>query len=442
MLLLCLLNAALVCLAQIRGGGILLYASLFLFLLLSVYGTFSGLSLSFFLFFLPWSPLLKLYSGAISFYTVAMLICCLLCLAKTGYMLARYQIFLSAILLCLTLIGKALQANSVSNSYLFFFVMLLLFPNVTQEDNRRDPFYVMTIFFAMGIISAALVAQQVAGYPNISRYIMIQSYLQVTRLSGFFGDPNFYSAHITAVLAGLFLVLSREQSRKQQIVLIVLSVLLIYCGLLSASKMFVAVLAAIFLCWIPMLFQKRGGLAGKLSLLIGILCAGAVILSSVAFRKLFLILDFRFSYAANLSQLTTGRTELWRNYWKELTGNVPLLLFGEGYTPVTLGGRASHNTLIQLFFQFGLLGSAPMTYWVFMLQHRLSKGLPARKRAALPGMMLLLGVVLPWLSLDILFFDDFFLLLVYATIGATEQADRLIQPDRGLPGSTGMQSVQ
>ena len=424
LLLLCLADAALTCLAQIRGGGLLLYAALLFFLALGLFAVSGGMSFSFFLFFLPWSPLLKLYNGAISFYTIALLLSCFLSLAKSGFDVDRYHVILPAILLGLTLIGKAIQGNSLTNSYLFFFIMLFLFPCVVKSGRQQESFYLMTICFSIGIISAALIARQAAAYPNISRYITVQSYAQITRLSGFFGDPNFYSAHITAAIAALLLLISREANKRKLVLMIVIAVILIYCGLLSASKMFVMVIACIFVCWIPMLFRKRGGFLGKFSLLLGILCAGIVILTSVAFQELFKILNFRFSYASNLSQLTTGRTELWSNYLKELFRNVPLLLHGEGYSQVVLDGRASHNTLIQLVYQFGLYGSVVLTAWEYLLLLHYSGGLIRKKGLLLPGCLLLAGIALPWLSLDILFFDEFFLLPVYGAAGMIELETR------------------
>ena len=63
--------------------------------------------------------------------------------------------------------------------------MLLLFPCVMQGSTENISFYRITIFFACGIISAALTAQQIATFPNISQFITVDSYLTVTRLSGY-----------------------------------------------------------------------------------------------------------------------------------------------------------------------------------------------------------------------------------------------------------------
>lgn len=420
--------AMLTCFAQISGSRILLYGSMGLFLALCVIASRLEMDLPFLLFFLPWSPLIKLYSGSISFYTIALFLFCVIAFAKTGFRLKRYQIYLTAALLVTTLIGKLLQRNGFINSYFVFFLMLFLFPCVTRGSVGKSSFYILTVFFSLGIVTAALTAQQVATLPNISKYITVQSYLRITRLSGFFGDPNFYSAHITAALAGVQLLLIREQKKSRQLLLIVLGVALIYCGLLSASKMFVTVFALLFLVWIPLILRQSGKTSNKIGLILGFLCAGAVVLSSVAFQELFKILDNRFSYASNLSQLTTGRTDLWIKYMKEILFDPLLLLFGEGYSNVVIGTKSSHNTVIQMVFQFGLIGSVLLIAWMAKTQRgAFSRPLSLKRKYGI-ALLLLIGCVIPWFSLDILFFDEFFLLPVYAAVGIEQSAETAPSP--------------
>lgn len=277
-------------------------------------------------------------------------------------------------------------------------------------------FYRITIFFACGIITAALTAQQIATLPNISQFIKVDSYLTVTRLSGFYGDPNFYSAHIAACLAGTQLLLCHEKSRRRQIVLAILALVLLYCGLLSASKSFIIVTACLFLLWVPILLEK-GTSSSRFRLFVGLLCAGIIIASSSAFHALLQIVDDRFAQASNLSELTTGRTDLWRNYIHEFLNNPITLLFGEGYTSINLNNKASHNTLIQVVYQFGLIGMPLLISWVVISLRNLFTQLNAGHVKWKHALLMCVGVVLPWMGIDILQFDEFFLLPVYAVIG-------------------------
>lgn len=325
-------------------------------------------------------------------------------------------VILAALLMALTLVTKAIQHNPIGNDYLCFLIMLLLFPCVMRRCEGDVSFYRITIFFACGIITAALTAQQIATFPNISQFIKVDSYLTVTRLSGFYGDPNFYSAHIAACLAGTQLLLCHEKSRRRQIVLAILALVLLYCGLLSASKSFIIVTACLFLLWVPILLEK-GTFSSHFRLFVGLLCAGIIIASSSAFRALLQIVDDRFAQASNLSELTTGRTDLWRNYIHEFLNNPITLLFGEGYTSINLNNKASHNTLIQVVYQFGLIGMPLLISWVVISLRNLFTQLNAGHVKWKHALLMCVGVALPWMGIDILQFDEFFLLPVYAVIG-------------------------
>ena len=416
MLLGCMVISVFLCYGQIRNSKALLAVCLLAFLGFVVLSCGRNAVFAVLLYFLPWSPLLRLDNKSVSFFTIALLAVCLVYCLKDHLSFNTYQSVLAFFLVLLTLAAKLWQGNPIRNNYLFFVCMLFLLPSVVEESNAVS-FKEATLFFAAGVVMAALIAQQTAGLPNISKYINVHSYLSITRRSGFYGDPNFYAAHITACLAGVQLLLSREEKRVHQLALLALMVLLIYCGLLSASKSFVLTTAGLFLAWVPILLHK-GHRTSKFRLLLGILCAGAVIVSSSAFEPLFEVIDERFSYAANISQLTTKRTDLWMDYLNEFAHNVSLTLLGHGYTSVTLHGWASHNTIIQSVYQFGLLGAPLLFIWVALTLKRVRQGLKDSRSNWRYTLLMLVGVVIPWIALDILFFDEFFLLPVYVVLGS------------------------
>lgn len=416
MLLGCVVISVFLCYGQIRNSKALLAVCLLAFLGFVVLSCSRNAVFAVLLYFLPWSPLLRLDNKSVSFFTIALLAVCLVYCLKDHLSFNTYQSVLAFFLVLLTLAAKLWQGNPIRNNYLFFVCMLFLLPSVVEKSSAVS-FKEATLFFATGVIVAALIAQQTAGLPNISKYINVHSYLSITRRSGFYGDPNFYAAHITACLAGVQLLLSREEKRGHQLALLALMVLLIYCGLLSASKSFVLTTAGLFLVWVTLLLEK-GHRASKFRLLIGILCAGMIIVSSSAFEPLFEVIDERFSYAANISQLTTKRTDLWMDYLNEFAHNAPLTLLGQGYTSVTLHGWASHNTIIQSVYQFGLLGAPLIFIWVALTLKRVRQGLKDSRSNWRYTILMLVGVVIPWIALDILFFDEFFLLPVYVVLGS------------------------
>lgn len=418
----CLLACLLLVLAQTVGNGFLLLLVLIGCLLLAALACRQGLAIPVLLFFLPWSPLMKLAPGRISFYTIGLLICCALALAQDGMRLTVRQVVLAASLMALTLTAKILQTGSITNDYLMFVFMLLLFPCIARSCPRATSFRCATMFFAGGIFSAAILARLVAHYPNISRYIIVESYLTVTRLSGFYGDPNFYSAHVTACLAGVLVLLSRETEKRRQILLAAVSVALLYCGLLSASKTFVLTVACLFLFWLPILLERGNYGSARTRLLFGVLCAVAFVLVSPAFRQVLQIIGARFTEGEGLAGLTTNRTTLWLQYLTAFVHDIPLTLFGAGYTSVNLFRKASHNTLIQAVYQFGILGIPLLLVWMWNM---LADMFPESDKP-LAGwkytVLLCVGSFLPWMALDILQYDEFFLLPVYVLLGVAHVA--------------------
>ena len=418
----CLLACLLLVLAQTVGNGFLLLLVLIGCLLLAALACQQGLAIPVLLFFLPWIPLMKLAPGRISFYTIGLLICCALALAQDGMRLTVRQVVLAASLMALTLTAKILQTGSITNDYLMFVFMLLLFPCVARSCPRATSFRCATMFFAGGIFSAAILARLVAHYPNISRYIIVESYLTVTRLSGFYGDPNFYSAHVTACLAGVLVLLSRETEKRRQILLAAVSVALLYCGLLSASKTFVLTVACLFLFWLPILLERGNYGSARTRLLFGVLCAVVFVLVSPAFRQVIRIIGVRFTEGEGLAGLTTNRTTLWLQYLTAFVHDIPLTLFGAGYTSVNLFRKASHNTLIQAVYQFGILGIPLLLVWMWNM---LADMFPESDKP-LAGwkytVLLCVGSFLPWMALDILQYDEFFLLPVYVLLGVAHVA--------------------
>ena len=249
MLASCVAISVVLCYGQISNSKAVIGLCLLAFLGVVVLACRKNAVLAVLLYFLPWSPLLRLDNTSFSFFTIALLLVCLLYCVKSRLSFNTYQSVLAFFLVLLTVTAKLLQGNPIQNNYLAFVLMLFLLPGVV-EGGRMGSFKEVTLFFAVGIIAAALIAQQTAGLPNISKYINVHAYLSITRRSGFYGDPNFYAAHITACMAGIQLLLSREEKRTHQLTLLLVLILLLYCGMLSASKSFVVVTAGLFLVWV------------------------------------------------------------------------------------------------------------------------------------------------------------------------------------------------
>lgn len=406
----CILLAGMLCFAQIRGSTILILGVLLLQLLLVGVAAFGDFASGVLLFFLPWSTLMKLAPGSISFYTLCLILVCGVYVIRFRMRLNMPCVVAAIFLLGLALPAKLLSGGSLSLDFILFFFLLVLFPPVAEHEVRADRGQVLTVFFALGIVLAALSAQRLTNYGGIARYIDVDSWTNVVRRSGYYGDANFYAAHISAVLGGIMLQLLGERKPWKIVCWLGLMLVLIYCGLLSASKSFVITLCLMLVLWIIAILSMHGKAGLKAMILVGSCVSVVAAMGSGLFEEVIEVILYRFSFSTSISELTTGRTDLWMNYAREITSSPRILLIGNGYTNLKVNGRASHNTLIQMVFQFGLVGGGILLRWMRDYFSRMCKRLkPVRS----DGLLVIVGIFLPWMALDMLFFDEFFLMPMY-----------------------------
>jgi O-antigen ligase len=143
------------------------------------------------------------------------------------------------------------------------------------------------------------------------------------------------------------------------------------------------------------------------------------LLMTTAFTDMVGMMLARLTGNQSLSELTTGRTDLWLQYLRAFDQDTLLLFFGKGLSDVLVNERASHNTIIQIIFQFGLVGGVMMAAWLICYARNLMSGVKVRMSQLTQLGILLIGAIGPWMALDLLFFDEFFLMPIYVCLGAT-----------------------
>ena len=153
-LCMCIVISGLICIGHIIGSRLVLLVGLLLFLGHVLYTSDRNVAIEVFLFFLPWSPLLKLRKGEFSFFSIALLLSCLYCFVKNRFSLKLQLTLLTMSLFVITLTGKMIHGNSPDYAYIFFFCMLALFPCVIRDVLNNTSFDELTLFFMAGIITA------------------------------------------------------------------------------------------------------------------------------------------------------------------------------------------------------------------------------------------------------------------------------------------------
>lgn len=414
-----------VCAAQVSGQSGFLICCLIAFLGLTALCCWKGVGLPLLLFFLPWSQILRMNAHSFSFYTVALMMVCIICLVKRRFAFKSYGVALGLVLMGISLVSKLIDGSAIDFSYIAFIALVITFPVIKEEYWEQNyTFFELVLYFSVGIVLAALCAQRYAGYSNIAQFIRVDSYSTITRMCGFDGDPNFYSAQITAAIGGCLLLLLREKNWLRVGALGVVSVLLVYCGFLSGSKSFVLVLVLLLCLWYVGVLKIQGRNGMKIGLVLGSVLVLAFVMTSVLFSDLLDVLATRFSYNEDLSAITTGRTKLWMRYIRELLTNGKVLVIGKGFTNVMLGGRASHCTVLQILFQFGVIGGAVLAAWSVCFFWEAICEFRKLRAMRISIAILLVGAFLPWLAIDMLYFDEYFLMQWFVFAGCMEILSR------------------
>ena len=410
----CFVEAIWLLMAQMLNLSVLILPCLVCFLALVGWAAIKNAAMPVMMFFLPFATLLKIRPGTISFFTLGLLMVYAIYTVTGSRQVKVLHLVPALLLIVLTLIVKTAYGYEIDNPYILFCITLILIPFVSRELDGGYDFYWLTVCFALGICLAAITAQNLTIFPTISRYIDVNTSLGFARRSGYVGDPNFYSCHITAALSGILVLLLNNDKRNKLLVLVPLLCLLLYCGLMSVSKSFLLVTICLLLLWVMSVMLQRGRVSVKLTLIITLIVVGVFLLSSTVFADLLDLVFARFDKDNNISDFTTGRTVVWERYLTAMFEDARLLLFGQGYSDVIIGEKPTHNTLLEGIFQLGLIGFVLLTAWIVFFVRILLDGAKIRRHQIVSLALLIIGVFGPWMALDYVFFDEFFLLPIYA----------------------------
>ena len=413
----CIIEVIWLLIAQTVGSTLLLLPCLACFLALIVWAAFQGMALPTLLFFMPFASLLKFRPGMITFYTVALLIVYVIYAVKGIKNININHMVPGLALAALALVVKTLYGYSIDNSFILFFASILLVPFFTRELRGKYDFYYLTTCFTLGIVIAAITAQYLTVFPAIKVYIQQHEYLGIIRHAGYYGDPNFYSAHITAVLSGVLVLMLNSAQKRRIVWLMVMAVLLVYCGSLGVSKSFLVVGVALVLFWLFALMFQKGRFTAKITILLTLLVGVAFLLASTIFTDQVAMFLTRLSQDNSLADFTTGRTRLWGQYLNAFLKDPRLLFFGKGLSHILVNGRSAHNILIQSVYQFGVLGFSFLAAWFVCYIRTLLLNVSLKWKHFAQIAVLMIGALGPWLGLDMLLFDEFFLMPMYICVG-------------------------
>lgn len=357
------------------------------------------------LFLLPFSAILKINVGQITFYTPLFFLTVIKMLWEQKG-IQKNVFFAIAIFVIYALLNSGFSALTTMITMAAGLLMLYFLRN-TKVDAKTA-----ITAFALGIVFASALALMKDSFPLISTLVSdaalkIDAGEYASRFSGLVGNPNYYTMDIIMALSALVVFLySKKIPQKYMWYMLLLSAL----GIMSVSKSFL-------ICWIILLaiwliLSLRQGIGGAIRyVLIAALCLVGVYI--LAFDSVNLYL-FRLAQDSEgeLDDLFTGRLDIWKGYLEIIFSNQKILLFGNGLGTMADFGRGTHNTYLDALFNLGIVGSG-----VFMFALKQSFGkIVVRPIMWVPVLMLLIRMM----AIGYLTSDNLWLYLALFVIMARE----------------------
>ena len=416
LLIISLLNVMLLSIGHAMSSQVLVLGALVVFAASTIISP-KGNFLPLMLFYLPWSPVLKLMPNTFTFSTLVVPIVFLSLILEGLNNERKYKIehlVLPLFFMAYTLLVKLLNALPIETPYLFFMMMMFFIPIYARRYKADICFERCVLFLTAGVLSACLAAQILMNYPHMLQYIVVDNSegIGVNRLSGFYGDANYYSAHILVAIAALLTVLGETKKKSLIALQIGLIVALSYFGMLSVSKMFILCFVSLATLWVFNLLLEKRSIRYKLVVIVAVAFIVGIVVASNLFSEQINLYLIRFGVVSDTRTLTTGRTDLWGVYLNYLVSNTDKLFLGIGLSQdqvrLLLKTNNAHNTLIEIVYQLGIIGSLFMVWWWKRLYVELADKIHMGFSKWGYFLMMTVAVVIPWFALDILFFDEFF----------------------------------
>ena len=291
-----------------------------------------------------------------------------LCLfADVWYFMRRGVKAEAAVVLMILLLNYLLlrMQMSIDRFALCFGQLFLLRILLPQQDKhsaeRAAKAFCISLLVASGYALALRNTWQFAAIRGTEAPAFFGS--NVIRFYGPFQDPNYYAMLLVTALA---LMTKLKDSRCIRWGTFLLgSLALIACGVLTYSKTFflmLVLLVAVYLVW---QFWNKRVFRGLFMTLTIVIVGGILLLSE---SSPFAVVLSRLTNATDLGDLTTGRSEVFVEYYRAITESVGSALFGAG-----LGaGKLSldpHNLLLEITYYVGLVGLILMVvYYVSLIK--------------------------------------------------------------------------
>lgn len=304
-----------------------------------------------FMFMMPMSSIFKTSAGGTSYFTYLELLLVAVYLLRNKVKIRKTELwilFFCGYIVVTQILNGAFSITITIKMIVYLFLISIV--TTTEIGKIHKACFMM---FIMGLIISSLMGLiNIPGF-HVSEFITVKTELvqgdEYNRFAGLYGDPNYYSVNLIIALTLLVVLYLKDEIKFFQC--IIFSTVLMYFAALTVSKS-----ALLMLCF-PILmllyvFYKKDNFFGIVFVIaiIGI----AILLLTNNQTGIFTRVINRLSRAN--TDITSGRTELWKMFIAYLEDNPVQLLFGRSIAHYMLNGHVAHNTYIDIVYELGIFG--------------------------------------------------------------------------------------
>lgn len=315
-------------------------------------------------FILPMATIFKLSPGQTSIFTFLQLIWVICAFYKTGLKASSKDVIVFSFTVYLLVIQIFNGGINVTATLKLSFglLMILMIEKIAVKEN-----YVALYFsYILGIISSSVMKYMDSSIFRISLYVNTKTERlagataddRTSRFSGLYGDPNYYSVNLIVALILILILYKKGKFTALQSIL--LSMPLFFFAAMTGSKSAFLMLVIPIILFIYVSLKNRHyviAFASCIIIIIGIqmIFSGEIKIFSVAIQRLL-------ANHSNINELTSGRGNIWKEFFDYISDHFFVLLFGRSLLYVLLNGGAPHNTYIDFIYQLGIVGTAWLIY--------------------------------------------------------------------------------
>lgn len=374
---------------------------------------------SMFMFLLLFSPVLK-YTGI----DTSMFMFLRVAVVFSYFFQNKKEINVKFIFLCLLFFAYCVTVSEVYNTdYIVKAINLLLWILIGYIIvNTISPVNSSPVIRGLsnGVILTGVIGLFHEEIPRLYIDINVVSSLAedgaaLTRNAGFFGDPNFFTV---LIIASLWFCYYEFNNKKMNVTeFFVRSSIASFVAVMTFSKS-CALLLLMF--WLYVFIAKNDiKFSSKMGLFFCMLIASIVFFQ----KNPYWLQDITYRFSAydekmSLDSITTGRFSLWKMYVESFI-NEHTWIFGKGLGQSNLNERASHNTILQLIYNIGIVG-AVMYFMIFKAIYTSSKETSKIEKQISKKNIYVVGaivsILLAFLFLDGIFIENFYYMLPLSMI--------------------------